>query len=245
MKINIKQALAESARISKENFGSIAKIYAVIALLLTVMRLAALRFTPTLLDNPDMYIKYGLIGTVFIIAGAVIVTKLLLGFYIYIDSLIDKNKVRFSDAYRQTKGKFWLAVRCAFLVSLLFVPYLVVNLTNIPVNQLFSLIYSAVVSSLVYVLYPMIAIEPRTDQYLRKSIQMVRGNFFAVFVFTFTTTTFLTTVSDTLAYFFSDTINDILITEMIYALVYFFITSFSSTLNVVVYRKLKENHFSA
>ena len=85
----------------------------------------------------------------------------------------------------------------------------------------------------------MIAIEPRMDRYLRKSIKMIKGNYLQVLILTLLTETLLTVIHGVLTSIFQGNTAELLIIDIFYAIVYFFLYPFISTVTVTVYRQLK------
>jgi hypothetical protein len=85
----------------------------------------------------------------------------------------------------------------------------------------------------------MIAIEPRTNRYLRKSIQMIKGNYIAILALTLISTTLLAVINGTLTQIFQGKTTELLIIGVIYAVIFFFVYPFASSISVIIYRQLK------
>jgi len=239
MKISIKQILSESVSFYKGNFKNLIGLSFVI-LIYTILMLS-MEYTPTILTNHTSW----LLLYIFIIFGLLIpmmilLPKIYLAIPILIDALLGENKLTTIQAYRQTKGKYWLMVWCSLLVGILYVPLMALTLyAKIPFAAPINQIYISFIAPLFYTLIPMIAIEPRTNRYLRKSIKMIKGNYINVFILNSITLTLITAIHGTLSYIFQGKTAVLLIFNMVYAIAYFFIYPFASTVTVIVYRQLR------
>ena len=127
------------------------------------------------------------------------------------------------------------------MVGLMYVPVMIVlTFMKIPFATVIGSVYIASITSLFYVMIPMIAIEPITSHYLRKSVQLIKGNYMSVLALTFITTTLLAILNGIAIYIFQGKTAELFIIGIIYAAIYFFVYPFASTVTVIVYRQLKK-----
>ena len=238
MKINIKQVLSEAVSFYKENFKSLKGISFVVLIFTAYMQVMA--YVPTMLkEYPLWHLVFGLLEFVGMVASIIILPKLYLAMPILINSLLGEKKITANEAYRQTKGKYWTMIGCSMLICIGLIPCIALVFMKIPFAVSIGSVYVAFILSFYYTLFPMIAIEVRTNQYLRKSTQMIKGNYKEVFLLTLITTTLLTAINGVLTYIFQGKTTELFIIGMAYAVVYFFVYPFASTVTVIVYRKLK------
>ena len=94
--------------------------------------------------------------------------------------------------------------------------------------------------SFYYVMSPMIALEPKTTRYLRNSTKMIKGNYWAVLLLYFITTTLLTILNRTATHILMGKTMLLLLTAIAYYLIYFFVFPFAETVRVIVYRQLSK-----
>ena len=242
MKINVKQVLSESVSFYKENFRNFIGISFVVFVFMAFMQ--AMGFTLDILTNSPLQwlLLFFLLMYGILIPAIIILPKVYLAMPILINSLLGENKLTTKQAYHLTKGKYWLMIGCSLLVGILYVPPMVIMIyAKIPFAAVISSIYTAFITSLFYTLFPMIAIEPRTDRYLRKSINMIKGNYIEVLILTFITATLLAVINGALRYILQGKTTELLIVGMVYAIVCFFVYPFTSTVTVIVYRQLKRS----
>lgn len=241
MKINIKQVLSESVSFYKENFKNIIGISFIMFVFMAIMQ--AVGYTQIMItEHPSWLWSYIIAIYAILILAIIVMPKLYLAMPILINSLLGESKLTTKQAYRLTKGKYWLMVGCSLLVGLFYVPPVMVTLyAEIPFATVIRQIYVAFIAVLFYTLFPMIAIEPRTDRYLRRSIKLVKGNYIEVLILNFVTVTLLTVINGALTYILQGKTTALLIVDVAYAIVYFFVYPLASTVNVIVYRKLNES----
>ena len=234
MKINVKQVLSEAVSFYKVNF----KYLAGISLIMCIFG-AAFNMSPML--DPHSLLSVGLI-LMLAIAALVLMPRLFLIIVIIIDSLFDKNRVTFGEAYRQIKGKYWIILSRLFLVVVIsFIPAFVLIYMEIPFASAIGGVCSAFIMALYYMLIPIIALEPKTKQYLKKSIQRIKGNYTAALKLYLLTTTLLGVIIATLQQFFAGGTTPHIIAGTAYLLVFFFVFPFAETVIVIVYRQLTKD----
>ena len=252
MKINVKQVLSESLSFYKKNFTDLMGIpliiFAFVALVILIILIPSIiskgsgNILWSFLHQSQIYLFYSVVVLVASIVTIIFFPKLYLAMSILINSLFGENKMTTKQAYDQTKGKYWPMIGCSFLVALWYIPIIVIILlVKIPFANLLNSIYAAFVSSFYYTLFPMIAIEPRTNHYLRKSNKMIKGNYFSALTLIFITSTLLTIITEVLTHIFQGTTAKLLISAIVCIVAFLFLYPFNSTVTVIVYRQLKEN----
>lgn len=236
MKISIKQVLSEAVTFYKGNFRFLAGLSFII--IIPTILIQPISFLPT--DNATLMALFGLILLPFLIALIVVFPKLYLAMMILIDSLLADKEMRIGEAYRQTRGKYWLLVGCSLVVGLCLIPSIVLIFLKTPFAGPIGSLYQAFILSFFYVMIPLIAIEPKTSHCLSRSTQMIKGNYPAALALTLITSTFLAVINGILQYIFQGQTIVLFLIGIIYALLYFFIYPFASTVTVIVYRQLKK-----
>ena len=241
MKLNITQILSASASFYKEHFKKMMGISFAVFVFTALMQV--MEYTQTIFTK-HAQILWLLVGVVFIyavlIAMMILLPKLYLAMPILINSLLGKKPLTAKAAYRETRGKYWLMVRCALLIGIVYVPFMLIVFTKIPYVSVISSVCMAFVSSLFYTLFPMIAIEPRANQYIRRSVSMIKGNYASVLILTLLTSTLLSVILGILKQVFQVNTTVSIIIGLAYAAVCFFVYPFTNTVSVMVYRQLKD-----
>jgi len=234
MKINVKQVLSDAVVFYKGNFKFLAGLSFFITILTLLMQIAG--YLPT--DNLALMALLGLVFLAAAILVLAVLPKLYMAMMILINSLLDEKEMRTDEAYRQTKGKYWVLVGCSLLVGLMLIPGTLLVYFKIPFAGPISSLYYAFIFSFFYVMIPMIAIEPKTSHYLSRSSQMIIDNYPAALALNLITSTLLTVINGTLIYIFQGNNLALITVTIIYSLLYFFIYPFASTVTVIVYRQL-------
>lgn len=237
MKISVRKVLLEAASFYKENFRYLA---------VTSLLLCVLFAIPSVAIAPNMVITQGALIWLFIglewawiVLIIIFMPKFFLAIEIIINSSLDENRMTLGEAYRRTKGKngnFWGR---SILVALMgAVPYVVILLLKIPFAYIIGPVYMAFIASLYYMVVPMIALEPKTTRYLRKSAKMIKGNYLMILLLYFITATLLALLTGIVTHIFTGDAIALLITNIVHYLIYFFVLPFSETVRVMVYRHL-------
>ena len=237
MKIRVKQVLLKSAVFYKENFKHLAGLSFAIFAILAFIEVGTYVFD-LLEENPiwaDLFelAELSLIILVFflVILVIAILPKLYLTMIILINSLLSKSKITLGEAYRQTKGKYWLTVRCFLIVWLPLILIEVFSTRTALICEIFIIPYF-------YVLFPLIAIEPRKKYYLRRSFKMIEGNYPAALLLNLLTSTLWMAIYDALTSFYQGKSTGLLILRVGYAFLCFFILPIAITTTVIVYKQL-------
>jgi len=240
MKINVKQVLSESASFYKKNFKHLIGLSLSIVML-PVFFVELMSYMETILkDYPLWLALFGIIMLVILILFIITFPKLSLAMPILIDTLLDENRMTTRQAYRETEGKYWLTVGYFMLFALFLMPFIMVTmLAKVSFDSVFISLFMAFITPLFYPLFPLIAIEPRTNRSFRKSVQMIKGNYIAVLILTLITTTLLGIINGILIDILKENSTALSIVKISYQIVQFFLYPFSSIVTVIVYRKLK------
>ena len=239
MKINVRQVLSESASFYKGNFKNLAGISLAVIVFTALNQITGYAARSLFTDRPFWLTLFSFLILAVSILQIILMPKLYMAILILIDSLLDNNKITVRQAYRQTKGKYWLMAGCSIAVALFCIPAILITFTKIPFASGVSKISFALISSLFYALFPMIAIEQRKKRYIRKSVKLIKGNYFAVLALALVTDTFLDVIKEVLIYIFQ---NNTITVNILYSAAYFFVYPFANIAAVIVYRRLKENH---
>ena len=238
MKINITQVLSESASFYKEHFKKMMGISFAVFVFTALMQVTGYTFTK---QSQWLWLLVCVIVIyTVLIAMIIILPKLYMAMPILINSLLGKKPLTAKEAYRETGGKYWLMVRCAILIGIVYIPFISIVFTKIPYAAAISSVCMAFVSSLFYTLFPMIAIEPRTNQYIRRSVGMIKENYLSVLILTLLTNTLLSVILGILKEIFQGNTTVSIIIGVMYAAVCFFVYPFANTVSVMVYRQLKD-----
>jgi len=243
MKIDVKQVLRESADVYKSHFrhligaSLIASLY---SLLLESMSLYAM-----FKEYPALLAIFALTIVALLIVALFILPKNTMAIIVLINSFFTEKQLTYRESYRRTKGKYWVMAESLVPMTLLMIlpvfAFRFVNLNSLSVS-LFNAIYSAVISSIFYPIWPMIALETKSYQYLGKASKLIKGNFPAAFVLTLITTTLLTALRAVAAYFLNSYPIGLLISKIVYVIAYFFMFSFLNIVLVIVYRQLPKQN---
>jgi hypothetical protein len=237
VKIRVKQVLLKSAVFYKENFKHLAGLS--FAMFMVLMLTEVSTYLSAVLEkNPEWADLFELAELSAIIIFAILIIAILPKLYlimiILINSLLSKSKMTLGEAYRQTKGKYWLTVRCFFIVWL---PLILIGIFSTRL----ALICEIFIIPYFYVLFPLIAIEPRKKYYLRRSFKMIEGNYPAALLLNLLTSTLWMAIYDALTSFYQGKSTGLLILGVGYAFLCFFILPIAITTTVIVYRQLKGN----
>ena len=240
MRINVGQVLFESASFYKKNFKKLIDISlgAACTSFISTAQTQIMGYMQVTSNNVPLW--FLLFSIVTGILTLIVTVKLALAMPILVNSLFDENGMTAIQALRQTKGKFWLSIRCSLLVGLLYIiPLIAIMLLKTPFASVIITICIAFISALYYTLSPMIAVEPKTNRYLRRSVKMIKGNYIPALLLTLITVTALSVMNGALIYLFQDNSAAVFIVRIIYTIAYFFTGPFAGITSVMVYRQLK------
>ena len=171
---------------------------------------------------------------VFVMVALAFLPKISIAMPFFINSLMNGDEVTIGQAFRQSRGKYWRWVGCILLLS---VPIIILMILGTP--WIVIHIATAFFSALFYMFCPMISIEPKTNRYLRKSFNMIKGNYKPALIFILITVTSLSTIGHVIRHILQNSTTALATFAMISALIYFFAYPFAETVEVIVYRQLK------
>ena len=242
MSLNIKEVLSEAADFYKSNFKSLVSLSLCYVLVLgpVVLLVNFTEYIPTTVtdDSAAIFVVVTLIWAILLIIFG---PRFFLATMVLIHSLMNGEQMNLKMAYRQTKGKYWAIVgRILLLGAFVFgAQAFLSNLLGLGFNNYFSFLSSALISSLFYLIHPVIALEANTKHALKRSYGMIEGNYLPVFVLYFLTTTLLNLLDHGLRDVLPTHLGVLLVIGIAYWIVMFFLFPFRETVCVVVYRKLK------
>lgn len=199
-----------------------------------------------LMEQPTSYDFTTMMGSWLIISAGVIVIififgpRFLLAINVQINSVMEKKGITLVQSYRETKGKHWVMVGCIALMVLIGVlPALLLILLDL-YDILFRLhitLYFTSIGALFFMLFPLIALSENTDDYIRRTVKLIKGNYIRVFLLSALTISLLSYVNHTVEMQLTE-ISSRVIWGIFYLLILFFVFPFSQVVVVVVYRKL-------
>lgn len=235
MKISIKQVLSEAGSFYRKNFKRL-----IGAILIFVVSTAFMKILELAHMLKDYDILLAITSVVFILI-IIFMPRFYMAVMIFIHSLLSEKKITLREAYDQTKGKYWILVSRLSLVILFGTPIMMmITYVKEPYASVVRPIYLAFIILLFFTLVPMIAIAPKTNDYLIKSIQLIKRNYVSIFILTMLTITLLAILSGIAIQMFQDKPMELLISAIIYSIICSFVYPFVSTVMVIVYRQLTE-----
>ena len=166
--------------------------------------------------------------------------RFLLSIFVKIKAAMNGRMISLEQAYRETKGKYWIAFGCIlFLFIVNELPLLIlITLNHYFSEVLLASLYVALINSLFYLLLPLIALSKVEEiSYIGSSISLIKGNYQEIFKLYLLTTTLLF-FSYSLASMVSTSMAYNVVLSMMYIILLFFIFPFSQVVVVVVYKKL-------
>jgi len=236
VKISVKQVLSESISLYKENFKKMAVISLVMFAYYVLSQLMG-RMTAIADEHPYLIWVALALSIVVLFVVIIFLPKLYLAIMIWFNSLLEKNKMTFGESYRRTQGKYWLSVGCMFLMVLWYMPMVIFR--EKPFGVEVRTLYAAFVTSFFYTLFPMIAIEPRGRRYLRRSVQLIKGNYISALMLTFIMATIPAMMNRVFIHVFQGKPAELYWIGVIYELISSFILPVVYMAQVIVYRQLK------
>lgn len=186
-------------------------------------------------------VNAALISFVLIVVFVVFLPRLILTTCVLAKSQLDASPMTLKEAYASTKGKYWLTVWCSLLMALFLIPTIPLSASGAAGSAIIAPLYSAVINAVFYVVIPMIALEPVTGKYLRRSISFLRGNYWESLALTLILTTALSLVYYFLATRFGGNAQTLLIIDLAYSLLAGLLVTMRYISTVLVYRKLQQN----
>jgi hypothetical protein len=239
MKLNVKQVLSEAASLYKEKFAYLIVISLFNTGINVISQISqAIQRTES---NPTgMLLILALLVILAALAVIIISPKVTMAVIIAINSLLDKKSIRFGEAFRQTRGKYWTYIGNLLIVGLLYMPVLLpVIFLKIPFGGTINSIYSALVGSLFFTLIPMISIEPKSEGYIAKSFQQGKGNYLPVLlIYILTGSSLGILYSVAIGLFVGKTA--LLVIRIVYSIITLFLYPFSQIALIIVYRQLRK-----
>ncbi|OQB12018.1 MAG: hypothetical protein BWY15_02338 [Firmicutes bacterium ADurb.Bin193] len=199
-------------------------------------------FVPNLAkDNLTVIALVGFIGFAVMIVYIIVGPKLFLGMQIFINSILDKKAISFGETYRQTRGKYWLLIGYSFFIALWFTPYIALIFLKIPYASVIGAIYVGFIVAYYYTIMPSIAIEAKTNHYITKNAELIKGNYLNILMLVLLTTTTYSVIYGLLASLFQGRATEMFILGIANAFISMFTYPFISIVSVIVYRKLLDN----
>ena len=235
VKIRVMQVLFAAVVFYKMHFKRLAGISIFMFIILVGFTLSYL--LPTYEEGRQLTGADGLFMLVyvaFVIATIIFMPKISMAMPFLINSLMNGTEVTIGQAFRQTRGKYWRWVGCIFLLS---VPVIILMILGTP--WIVIPVATAFFSALFYMFCPMISIEPKTNRYLRKSFDMIKGNYKPALIFVLITATSLAVIGHVIRHILQNSATALATFAMISAFVHFFTYPFAETVEVIVYRQLK------
>jgi len=178
------------------------------------------------------------LGNALMITVIVYGPRFLLAIIIQIDSVMKDNIISLERAHKKTKGKYWKTLGCLLLIILFGeVPrYLLFTLNN-PFVDIVAVLYFASIGMLFYMLIPVIALSIETTGYMKRTLEMIKGNYLRIFLLYVLTTTFLSYIHlITEGFFFNTSVQSTI--NIFYIIAIIFVFPFSQVVAVVVYKYL-------
>ena len=197
--------------------------------------------TTEMAADAALLVNASLISLVFMVVFIVFLPRLMLATCVLANSQLDASPMTLKEAYASTKGKYWLTVSCSLLMALFLIPSIPLSANGAAGAAIISLLYSAVINAVFYVVIPMIALEPVTGKYLRRSVAFLRGNYWESLALNLILVTALSLIYYILATGFGDNAQALLVIDLAYSLLAGLLVPMRYICAVLVYRKLRQN----
>ena len=197
--------------------------------------------TTEMAADAALLVNASLISLVFMVVFIVFLPRLMLATCVLANSQLDASPMTLKEAYASTKGKYWLTVGCSLLMALFLIPSIPLSANGAAGAAIISLLYSAVINAVFYVVIPMIALEPVTGKYLRRSVAFLRGNYWESLALNLILVTALSLIYYILATGFGDNAQALLVIGLAYSLLAGLLVPMRYICAVLVYRKLRQN----
>ena len=197
--------------------------------------------TTEMAADAALLVNASLISLVFMVVFIVFLPRLMLATCVLANSQLDASPMTLKEAYASTKGKYWLTVGCSLLMALFLIPSIPLSANGAAGAAIISLLYSAVINAVFYVVIPMIALEPVTGKYLRRSVAFLRGNYWESLALNLILVTALSLIYYILATGFGDNSQALLVIGLAYSLLAGLLVPMRYICAVLVYRKLRQN----
>ena len=203
-----------------------------------------------------------------IVAYLINIPKLDMTLNIQIDNRLSGIPITFREAYYETGGKYWLYVGCTFLlvlyaflavlvlILLLAIIAVILSIFNVTILNnfvignfsnnyeyatVFMYIFNLFITSLYFVLIPVIALEDKMFNRMPRARELIKGNYLKAVLLTLITSTGISLLYTIISSVFSENRVAYLIINIFYYIIFFFFYIFAKTASVIVYRKLTEN----
>ncbi|MPM41726.1 hypothetical protein SDC9_88382 [bioreactor metagenome] len=185
MKISVKEVLLDALSLDKKKFLPLAGVSLMVTMLGMTSNFVNYFIGQTYL-HPDQTFQLWLAIIFLLFVYTVIEPKLLLVPYILINAFLSGEMMSIREAYRDTKGKYWTALLyqlipgSAAALRIWFIDYLYQTSIPMTITTIISYASSICISSVFFLLFVMIAIEEKTDNYLKKSFALIKRNLPAI-----------------------------------------------------------------
>jgi hypothetical protein len=184
---------------------------------------------------------YFFLSLVWLIIVIIYAPRFYLAIVVLINSLFDGKKMTIQEAYSTTKGKYWPILGSLLLIgimtSVIGIFFLITNI-SFSFDFIIQGILAAFILSLYYLISPVVALEAKKRGYLRRSREMIEGNYGVILLLYLLTTTLLNQFYGYILFIIENDFVGRLGLLIIYHFIFFFVFPFAETVKVIVYRKL-------
>jgi len=238
MKINIKQVLSEAVNLCIHHY----KRVLIVSLILFVYSIFSIVLNEAFnIKNTNSFIYVGLAAVYILLVITIVFLPIFhMAALKLINSFIDNASISLKEAYIQTRGKYGSYIGCGLLMGLIYIPVtILIYALKAPIPTILQYIYYAFSMSIFYLVMPMIALEPKTSHYIKKSVSLLKGNYLTALVLTLIISTFPNIIKQAGRYLIQDKFL-LQAFNTIFTALNSCLLVLSYVVNVIVYRQLNK-----
>ena len=250
MRLNLREILYESASFYKKNILHLFSFSAIYVINELVWSSSGIMFyvfdgMEESIELVFMMATSFFLFSLWLIAMVVFGPRLILAIILFINHLMDGNRIALTQAYKETKGKYWIAL--GFFILIILVrdgPIILFQNLDVPYGRLMSTLYYSCIRAVFYLLLPIIALNKKSREYLKRAIKMIKGNFLKIVLINVLIISLVPYVYNRIEWGIYGA--SFMFIEMnLLAIILLFVFPFAQTVNVVVYRKLAKETVNA
>ncbi len=238
MKLNVKEILSGGVEVIRNHYNKLLPF--ILFVFICNLFTSIYGLTPSFMQSKPLINSLAvLLSSIIVIAATIFVIKLTLAIQVSINAVLSEQEMSWTTAYMKVKGKFWLYIRYAILVGLFFIPIIVLIILKVPYTTVINTLYGNFILALFCMMAPLVALEEKANKYLRRSINMIKGNYWRVWVILFFSSTIFMLPSVISISLFPGQSYEIAIISIVNAFIGIFTLPFLNAVIVLTYRKLK------
>ena len=187
VKISVKDALLDSLCLYRKKFVPLLGVSFLIVLI-SLIEKAGMRLLVYVRNFSAHSILLWMAVALLLFVNIAFEPKVQMAAMNIINAFLNGENVSFKEAYHKTKGKYFIMLLFTVMLESLSQlgnlaeAYLIRLDISVWTSMSLNYFYYICISTVFFALIPMIAIEPKTNHYIKKSTMLIKGNIPAIFI---------------------------------------------------------------